>query len=181
MLGATSMPTLEERVDDDFRAGRLWKARDRLVGKLRNSPSDQWALNRLGAVYFRMGDLPQAGRAWFLTERQGPEWEAAESAFFDQYGRHPFDVVPALHVRAAIDRFPPRVQERLRALQQQLQAEGRFWEPRDRPEVRRSRSWIYKRYAGVVALLLGLLLLIAVLLGLYQMVVYAIRLIQTAA
>jgi hypothetical protein len=181
MLGATSMATLEQRVDDDFQAGRLWKARDRLVGKLRNSPSDQWALNRLGEVYFRMGDLPQAGRAWFLTEREGPERQAAEAAFYNQYGRHPFDVVAALRVRAAIDRFPPRVRERLRALQQQLQAEGRFWDPRDRPNVRRSRSWMNNRYSGVIALLLGLVLLIAVVLGLYQIFVYAIRLIQTAA
>jgi hypothetical protein len=60
----------------------------------------------LGEIYFRMGVLPQAGRAWYLTARVGPEWEAAETAFYERYGKTPSNVVAALHVRAAIDRFP---------------------------------------------------------------------------
>lgn len=62
-----------DRVKADLKAGRLWKARDRLVGVLRANPTDQWALEQLGGVYFNMGDLPAAGRAWFLTGQSGPE------------------------------------------------------------------------------------------------------------
>src|SRR6267378_5768805 len=103
-----------DRIDDDIAAGRLWKARDRLTGHLRVDPANQPTLERLGDVYFRMGDMPQAGRAWFLTTREGPQWQAAEVAFYERYGKNPANVVAALRVGAAIDRFPAKVQERLR-------------------------------------------------------------------
>ncbi|TMD41813.1 MAG: hypothetical protein E6I88_06580 [Chloroflexi bacterium] len=59
------MPGTRERIQADLASGRLWKARDRLRGVLRSAPSNQWALEQLGDVYFRMGDLPEAGRVWF--------------------------------------------------------------------------------------------------------------------
>src|ERR1700736_5792585 len=105
------MSTVRERVDADLKAGRQWKARDRLVGLLRVDPANPWALDQLGEVYFRMGDRPQAGRAWYLTARVGLEWESAEAAFYDRFGKQPSNVVAALYVRAAIDQFPPEVQE----------------------------------------------------------------------
>ena len=58
------------RVRADVDAGRLWKARDRLQGCLRAEPANQDVLDMLGAVWFAMGDLPQAGRHWWLTERE---------------------------------------------------------------------------------------------------------------
>ena len=64
---------LHERVNADLAEGRLWKARDRLQGARRMDPTNQWILETLGEVYFRMGDLPEAGRAWFLTARTGPD------------------------------------------------------------------------------------------------------------
>src|SRR5207247_5950725 len=85
-----------------------------------------------GGVYFRMGDLPQAGRAWYLTSRQGADWEAAEAAFYERYGKTPANVVAALHVRDAIDKFPPEVQERRRTLQQRHDRERRVRETKDR-------------------------------------------------
>jgi hypothetical protein len=122
--------TVEQRVESDVKAGRLWKARDRLAGVIRTDPINQWALNHLGEIYYRMADLPAAGRVWFLTERAGPEWDAALSAFYERYGRKAGDLVSELRVRAPIESFPEAVQERLRTLQEELARYGEKWEPR---------------------------------------------------
>ncbi len=173
-LYAGSVATLRERVKADLEAGRLWKARDRLAGVLRVDPTNQWALDQLGDVHYRMGDLPEAGRAWFLTARTGPEWDAAEAAFYERYGNRPANLVAALRVRAPIDRFPPAVQERLGLLQRRLKAEGRFWEPRVSvvAPVSAKRSLMSGALGGaVVILLLG-----ALLIGLVSIVGFVIGL-----
>jgi hypothetical protein len=157
-----------------MRAGRLWKARDRLVGVLRVAPANQWALDQLGTVYFRMGDLPQAGRVWFLTPKDGPEWEAAEAAFYERYGRKPGNVVAALNIRAAMERFPPKVRERLRTLQERLKAEGRFWEPRDH-ESPPARTGIRDRLGAAAAALIVSIILVALGVGLFNMALYLIH------
>ena len=163
---------MRERVDADLAAGRLWKARDRLVGLLRGDPANQWALEKLGEVYFRMGDLPQAGRAWFLTPRTGPEFESAEAAFYERYGGTPAEVIAALHVRAAIDRFPASVQQRLRTLQRGLQSEGGFWEPSDRPTRSTSQTGSRGRLGAAVSALVVALILVALGVGLVNIALY---------
>ena len=168
------MSTVRERVDADLKAGRQWKARDRLVGLLRVDPANQWALDQLGEIYFRMGDLPQAGRTWYLTARVGPEWGAAEAAFYERFGKKPSNVVAALHVRAAIDQFPPEVQERLRTLQRRLEMEGRFWEPKDRPPAAPSPTSLRGRIGAAGALIVALIL-VALGIGLVNMVLYLIH------
>jgi hypothetical protein len=40
--------TVEQRVENDMRAGRLWKARDRLIGVLRAAPTLQERLKAEG-------------------------------------------------------------------------------------------------------------------------------------
>jgi tetratricopeptide (TPR) repeat protein len=169
------MSTVRERVGADLKAGRLWKARERLVGLLRVDPANQWALDQLGEIYFRMGDLPQAGRAWYLTPRVGPEWEAAETAFYERYGKTPSNVVAALHVRAAIDQFPPEVQVRLRTLQRRLEMEGRFWEPKDRPPAAPSPTSLRGRIGAAASALIVALILVALGVGLVNIVLYLIH------
>jgi len=169
------MSTVRERVDADLKAGRQWKARDRLVGLLRVDPANQWALDQLGEIYFRMGDLPQAGRVWYLTARVGPEWGAAEAAFYERFGKKPSNVVAALHVRAAIDQFPPEVQERLRTLQRRLEMEGRFWEPKDRSPVAPSPTSLRGRMRAAAGALVVALILVALGIGFFNMVLYLIR------
>lgn len=67
MLPVAAMSCVKHRVQDDLNAGRLWKARDRLLGARRIDPANQWVLNSLGEIYFKMGDLPAAGGVWFLS------------------------------------------------------------------------------------------------------------------
>jgi len=150
---------LHERVNADLAEGRLWKARDRLQGARRMDPTNQWILETLGEVYFRMGDLPEAGRAWFLTARTGPDWERAEAAFYARYGNRPQDTVVAIRVRGEIDDYPEPVQERLRTLQRRLKAEGRTWEPR---RGRRAEPYKRGRVPGIVRgiIFIGILLVV---------------------
>lgn len=56
------------RARADIRAGRLWKARDRLQGAL--ATRQDWELvDLLALTYVGMGDLPRAGALWFALER----------------------------------------------------------------------------------------------------------------
>ena len=115
------------RVQADIAAGRLWKARDRLLGLRSAAPADQGVLELLGRVLADMGDLPGAGLAWFLTEGDDPRRGDALRAMHERH-RGPDAVAQALTVRARIDEFPPAVAERLRELSRQVP----WWEPRPR-------------------------------------------------
>lgn len=135
MTGSPDAPARRpdlSRVQQDLAAGRPWKARDRLKGLLGEFPTDQGVLVMLGEAYYRMGDLPEAGRYWFLTEHEGVERVAAEAAFRERVGG---DAVPhrlLLHLpaRESVDAYPCSVRERLRALQAQATAAGVEWSPR---------------------------------------------------
>lgn len=81
-----------ERIRAEIDSGTLWKARDRLQGLVRVRPGDQEVLSLLGEVHFRMGDLPSAGRCWFLTERTGPEVDQALAAMEARHTRGALDV-----------------------------------------------------------------------------------------
>jgi hypothetical protein len=116
-----------ERARADVAAGQLWKARDRLTGFLQQHPSDQDALELLGEVYIAMGDPPAAGRAWLLTERDDAEARAAIEAFEARFGSVAARI-QVLKVRAPLEAWPPRVQERLRALEGEGKDEKIRWE-----------------------------------------------------
>jgi hypothetical protein len=76
-----------ERARVDVEAGAPWKARDRLQGLVRLWPADQQVLGMLGEVLCAMGDLPAAGRCWYLTERTGADVDAATAAMERRHGR----------------------------------------------------------------------------------------------
>lgn len=125
-------PTIR-RARADLAAGRPWKARDRLSGVLRQSPSNQPVLELLGEVLYQMGDAPAAGRVWFLTERRGPDVDEALRVFLERYGRHSIDLIRVLKVRAPIDSYPSEVRERLVTLQTEAKRERFDWQPPDQP------------------------------------------------
>ncbi|HVM16514.1 MAG TPA: DUF6584 family protein [Gaiellaceae bacterium] len=101
-----------ERARADVAAGRLWKARDRLEGALANAPADQEVLVLLGEVHHAMGDVPAAGRHWFLTERSDAQAEEAIAAMRERHPT-PSALFAALPVKAPLEAYPPAVRERL--------------------------------------------------------------------
>lgn len=113
------------RAREDRKAGRLWKARDRLTGVLAEAPADQETLELLGAVHREMGDLPNAGRYWFLTEKTGPEVDEALAALHDRY---PFpELLRRIPARASREQYPPTVQVRLEELAGRAEKHGVGW------------------------------------------------------
>jgi hypothetical protein len=119
-----------DRVRSDLAEGRLWKARDRVTGTLVARPTDPVLLELAGQVFFQMGDLPRAGAYWFLTDKDGPEVEAALVALKQRHGKGALGLIHALPVRDAIEAFPPRVQERLRQLQREAKRDHKYnWDP----------------------------------------------------
>ena len=142
-----------DRAREELHRDRPWKARDRLQGLLTRDPADQDVLGLLGQVCFEMRDLPEAGRYWPLTDRDGPDAAAAREALLDRYGHAPVPLIQHLSVRAPISAFPPAAQERLRALQRDAaETSGFRWEPGARrapalaPE---SDPWLGRAVAGV--------------------------------
>ena len=119
------------RIKEDIDAGRLWKARDRLQGHLRESPADQVVLDLLGSVWFAMGDMPQAGRHWWLTERKDENATAARDAFYERFGSDARGVLRALPRPARPEHYPESVRVRLEALTAAANAEGIGWRPDD--------------------------------------------------
>ena len=76
-----------QRARADLEAGREWKARERLVGRLAGE-YDAEALELLGEVSYRMRDLPAAGAAWFGTARRGKDVDEAVEAWRERHGDH---------------------------------------------------------------------------------------------
>lgn len=114
-----------QRARNDIAVGRLWKARDPLQGALVSQPADQTVLTLLGDVCFHMGDLPAAGRYWFLTERSGDDVREALDAMHEKYGRDPGVLREAVPVKAPLDAYPAAVQDRVAALEGRVERRGR--------------------------------------------------------
>lgn len=110
------------RARQDVRNGNLWKARDRLHGVLKAAPAGAETLELLGTVYYEMGDLPNAGRFWFLTDKAGPEAEKAREALYERY---PFpELLRHIPARAPAERYPAQVQARIEELKEQAGQHG---------------------------------------------------------
>ncbi len=122
------------RAEEDLAAGRLWQARDRVQGLLRPGCSDSEVLDLAARILFAMGDHPRAGAHWYLTEVSHGDAEVAFEAMRVRYGVESGSVgnralAEALPVRAAVDAYPPRVQDRLADLAAAVQTPGRPWPP----------------------------------------------------
>ena len=92
---------------------------------LNTAPADQETLELLGTIYYEMGDLPNAGRYWFLTEKDGSEVDEALAALHE---RHPFpDLLHHVPARAPAEQYPKRVQLRLEELKAKAAERGVGW------------------------------------------------------
>ena len=119
-----------QKVREEIDLGRLWKARDRLHGHVRHDPSDQQVLDLLGSIWFVMGDLPQAGRYWFMTTRDDESVALARDAFFERFGGDPLEILRALPPRIEPDRYPYPVRKRIDDLVAASGSQHGWWTPK---------------------------------------------------
>lgn len=168
------------RVKEELDRGRLWKARDRLLGKLADQPANQDILGLLGDIHFAMGDLPQAGRYWWLTDRDDDRADAAAKAFYERFGTAEIDVLRALPRPTIAHAYPPSVRDRYEALIAAARESGHDWKPpvRHRPAHHVDVETAMREYEPtrldrfMSAEFLGFVLLVIVVFALYGCVAF---------
>lgn len=109
------MPNLQ-RVQQEITSGRLWKAKDRLLGLFSTYPTSQEILGLLGEVLYKMGELPDAGRYWYLTEREDALAQEAFLAFEERCGANPCTMIRQLPIRRDLYKYGAAALGRLQEL-----------------------------------------------------------------
>ncbi|MBN1209678.1 MAG: hypothetical protein JXB05_32820 [Myxococcaceae bacterium] len=108
-----------KRAEEDLARGEPWLARRRLTSLVVSSPYRAETLSLLGEVCHRMGDLPEAGRFWLLSDAEGEHVERAVRIFTEVHRGTPQQLVAQLPRRtrlASLDAYPPSAQRRIQAL-----------------------------------------------------------------
>lgn len=108
-----------ERARRDLADHQLWRARRRLEGFVGSQGYHRDVMELLGDVCDQMGDLPAAGRFWFFCETRDDDQRRAIEQFVRDAGGDPLVIFSQLPRRlrdTRLERFPPDVQKRLRAL-----------------------------------------------------------------
>lgn len=161
---------------EELDAGRAWAARDRLTGCLAHRPADVEVLDLLAESWSALGEPAQAGRWWYLVDRDDGTADTARAAFTAEHDDDPLRVISALAVHAPLRAWPPAVRRRLQALADAAAARGERWTPGSRPSWRRpvpdsDEGWWFGAMMVVVLLavvgvwLLGAVTLVRILLG----------------
>ena len=125
-----------DRARADHEAGRLWKARDRLQGLLRDR-QDTELLDLLATVHFEMRDLPAAGALWFVTGRNDERADLAIAAWRQRRGGDEarWTSLPAPVRRGTL---PPHLKDLRRAARREA---ARARREVDRSDVARRAPW----------------------------------------
>ncbi len=129
----SSQPVID-RARADLAAGRAWKARDRLQGARASRPHDQEILGLLGDVAWAMDDHPAAGAAWWLTQRSGPDVDAAYLALYERAGNDPAQLLRMIKPAPPATRYPEAVVQRVQWLVRDAEPWDRYqWLFEERP------------------------------------------------
>ncbi|HEX8552845.1 MAG TPA: DUF6584 family protein [Abditibacteriaceae bacterium] len=112
---------MRTRVDDEIKAGRLWRAKERLSSVVGQIPYDAKVYEELGYVLLLMNDLPEAGKYLFVSGARKPEYQEAIALFLERHGRHGWQQLVSQFPKRAKslrrDQFPETVQSTLRDLE----------------------------------------------------------------
>ena len=108
------------RAQSEVDAGRAWKAKDILRGRIGTGPIDSEVYDAYGLLLERMGDRFEAGKYLFLSGKRSPDRAPAIEHFLNrQKGRNRADVwarLPAAVRTAPFESLPPVVQQELSTL-----------------------------------------------------------------
>jgi hypothetical protein len=128
-----STPRVVERAQAELARGEPWRARRRLASYVASGPYLPEALALLGRVCHQMGDWPEAGRAWLLSDAEGEEVERAVALFVSLHGEEPRRLVAQLPRRtrlASPEAYPPAARRRIDALGLEAALTQHAWAPR---------------------------------------------------
>ena len=109
-----------DKLADALAAGRLWRAKEILAGRIGSGQYQPDLCEQLGLLLLRMGDDLQAGKFLFLSGQRRPEDQAAIDLFVRRHargGRHALlAAFPAAVRRSSWSQLPPQVQTDLVAV-----------------------------------------------------------------
>jgi hypothetical protein len=114
MLDSIEFP---ERVRAEIAAGRLWRAKEILAGRVTTAFSFD-ACEQYGVVLMATHDLMAAGRYLFASGKRRAEYEEAIALFLARNGSSGDDLLGALPARVKtlpFEQLPQNVQEEIRA------------------------------------------------------------------
>ncbi len=107
-----------EAVDRELAAGRVWRAKEILQGRLRSAGYDPVLYERYGFVLFQLGDMAEAGKYLFLSGSRKPEYKESIDIYIHRHGkslRSLRDTFPACVRRMGVASYPENVLADLQA------------------------------------------------------------------
>lgn len=107
-------------VAEALAAGKLWRAKEILSGRIASQPFSPELYEQFGALLLRMGDDLAAGKFLFLSGVRRPEYESAIQLFVNRHSRGGWQSLvasfPNRARRSAASDLPAAVQGQLAAL-----------------------------------------------------------------
>lgn len=107
----------DNSVEREMAAGKFWRAKEILQGRLRSAGYDTALYERYGFVLLQLGDHCEAGKYLFLSGSRKPAYEEPIGIFMGRHGKSIgsiFGTFPVVVRSAAISSYPETV---LRELQ----------------------------------------------------------------
>jgi hypothetical protein len=107
------------RAKEDLARGAPWLARRRLASLVVSTPYRAEVLSLLAEVCHQMGDVPEAGRFWLLSDAEGEHVERAVRVFTELHRGNARQLAAQLPRRtrlASLEAYPPSAQRRIQAL-----------------------------------------------------------------
>jgi hypothetical protein len=107
-----------DAVERELAAGRIWRAKEILQGRLRSAGYDAVLYERYGFVLFQLGDMAEAGKYLFLSGIRKPEYREPIEIYIHRHGkslRTLHDTFPACVRRTGAASYPEGVLTDLQA------------------------------------------------------------------
>ena len=109
-----------EKAEKELTGGNLWRAKEILQSATRSSGYNVEIFEKLGNVFLRMGDRPEAGRFLFLSGVRKPEYKESIDLFLSKYGKNGpkdfFHLIPRKARLKNLSDYPDEVAHKLREL-----------------------------------------------------------------
>lgn len=178
-----------DSIDSEIAAGRLWRAKEMLAGRVADAGYDAELFERFARVLAEMRDDDVAGRYFLLAGVRDGEGGMLARAFLKRRQKQKLAVLwatmPAAARRLTLARLPDGTRALLTeagftaaAVERMVQGLGRDAALRERLRKRRPVQWPQTRSATVFAWFVFLLLLLIMALGLLRTIDLAIDLLR---